>query len=377
MKTRITKWLPLLSCALLLTLSAPARGHADSGAVRVSYGREFLLKLAGKTYSLEMIYPEDGEDPGPDSPGSAVFYKVRRLDADGIYQEVSSGTADPRKGEAWVEAPDFKVEWSTGNRTSGWLYLSSLPDGTEYCSGEVPAHGDKGARLDPPKWTSVKKLKDAGVPDLSNPQTTYREFLKAIGKCDLDAALACYAYEQKHAEAMRVAVGIFIAHRRFGKTVEGKFGADEKTRELLDGWLRPDVTDKALELTTRQLDAARVELEGGTATVDMRWDELEGDEEPFRFLHDSLRKVDGRWKLDSGGGGGAEDFMKAGGWGNLFRNGIVMLEDASAKITKGDFKNVEELKAYLDEREKVLTEAYEKELGETEMERASGRGGEK
>lgn len=188
----------------------------------------------------------------------------------------------------------------------------------------------------------------------------YRAFLEAIQRCDLDAALKCCAYREKDAEAMKVVLSLWIAHLRFEKVVKEKFGPDEDDRALVGQLLGTNATAGGLEVMLKRLPEAEVKVEGEKATVDMRWDKVRGEHEFFDIPLDGLRKVDGRWRLDAGEDG--DGFFEKGGFGNLFRNMLKMLEEASAKVTKGDFKNVEELKGDLDERERILLEPYEDEL---------------
>lgn len=346
--------------------------HPDGGAVWVDYSGDFLLKVGGRIYAIEMKGLHGTEEPEAQGPGSAVSYKVRQLDEKGVYQEIASGTTDEwQEGGVWVVTPDFKLEWSYGSTKGGWLYVGALPKGAEYYSEQVRSPGERGVKLDPAKWTVVKKAAPPADPAseqaYSDPKTAYRTFLEAMRRCDLDAALKCFAYGEKEAEAMKVIMGIFIAHRRFEKAVEAKFGLDEKTRALFEGWLRPDITDAAIDASTKRLARATVNVDGDSATAELRWDEAESGGDYLDLPVKKLRKMDGVWKLDGRMQG--DDFFEKGGWGRLFRNSMEMMNEISDKVAAGEFRSVDELKTHIDARQKVIEQEYENELPESAWDR--------
>lgn len=204
----------------------------------------------------------------------------------------------------------------------------------------------------------------------TDPKAAYRSYIEAVRAMDLAAALKCWTYEPEQEDAMKVVAGVWIAHRRFEKAVDAvpEVKAGKKN---LQGYVRPDVKDKALDAAADMLATAEVKENGGTAELVIKWDAPpQGSPDPGEvFLsgnQPAFRKVDGQWKLtpvsDQGSLLGEGDFFAEGGWGRMFRDGVAMLNEASDKLTKGEIKTYEELNALLREREKAMKEQHEKEL---------------
>lgn len=228
------------------------------------------------------------------------------------------------------------------------------------------AHAAEPAGQDKPTAASDAK------PSFTDPKSAYRSYIEAIRAMDLTAALKCWTYEPEQEEAMKVVAGVWISHRRFEKAVDA--APDVKTeKKNLQGYIRPDVTDKALDAAAAALATAEVKENGETAELVIKWgDGAQGNPDPEEvFLsgnQPAFRKVDGQWKLtpvsDQGSLLGDGDFFAEGGWGRMFRDGVAMLDEASDKLGKGEIKTFAELKALLGEREKEMKERHEKEKQE-------------
>lgn len=221
-----------------------------------------------------------------------------------------------------------------------------------------------------PAVAAEKKMESEAKSSFTDPKSTYRSYIESVRAMDLAAALKCWVYEPEQEEAMTVVAGVWIAHRRFEKAVDTVPGlkADKKS---LEGYVRPDVTDKALDAAAGMLATAEVKDKGETAELVMKWDDPpQGSPDPDEvFLsgnQPAFRKVDGQWKLtplsDQGSLLGDGDFFAEGGWGRMFRDGVAMLDEASGKLEKGEITTTVELKKLLAEREKATKERHEKEL---------------
>lgn len=206
----------------------------------------------------------------------------------------------------------------------------------------------------------------------TDPKAAYRSYIEAVRAMDIAAALKCWVYEPEQEEAMKVVAGVWIAHRRFEKAVDAvpEVKAGKKN---LEGYVRQDVTDQALDAAAGILATGEVKVDGETAELVMKWDEQpQGGPDPEEIFlsgnQPAFRKVDGQWKLtplsDQGNLLGDGDFFAEGGWGRMFRDGVAMLDEASDKLGKGEIKTFAELKALLGEREKEMKERHEKEVKE-------------
>lgn len=209
----------------------------------------------------------------------------------------------------------------------------------------------------------------AEKPPFSDPKAAYLSYIQAVRNRDPGAALKCWVYEPEQEEAMKVVAGIWIAHRRFEKAVDA-VSAVKAEKKSLEGYVRPDVTEKALDAAAELVAGAEVKTAGETTELVIKWDDLKGDPEECFLSGDkpAFRKVDGQWKLtpvtaDSSLLGDG-DFFAKGGWGSMLRDGIAMLNEASDKLEKGEIKMPAELKSLLAERENEMKERYEKEKRE-------------
>lgn len=202
-------------------------------------------------------------------------------------------------------------------------------------------------------------------PAFTGPKAPCAAYFEAMRRCDLEAVVACFVHEEKDTEALKVGMGLFIAHRRFEKAVEARFGLDEETRAECEGWFRPDMTDAAIDASMKRLARAVVTVDEDSATAELRWHEADSAMEDYcDLLVKKLCKVDGVWKLDAGKQNG--DFFQKGGWGRMFRNMMKTMNQAADKVAAGEFRSVDELKAHMDARQKELEQEYEDELRETD-----------
>ncbi|RYD19764.1 MAG: hypothetical protein EOP88_17760 [Verrucomicrobiaceae bacterium] len=217
----------------------------------------------------------------------------------------------------------------------------------------------------------VPPAKDATAAKASftDPKAAYRSYIEAIRAMDLTAALKCWSYEPEQEEAMKVVAGVWISHRRFEKAVDAvpEIKAEKK---ILEGYIRPDVTDKALDAAVAILSTAEVKENGGMAELLIKWDDKpQGSPDPEEIFlsgnQPAFVKADGGWKLtpvsDQGNLLGDGDFFAEGGWGRMLRDGVAMLDEASGKLEKGEIKTFAGLKALMGEREKAMKERNEQE----------------
>lgn len=213
----------------------------------------------------------------------------------------------------------------------------------------------------------------AGKASFTDPKAAYRSYIESVRAMDLDAALKCWVYEPEQEEAMKVVAGVWIAHRRFEKAVDA-VPAVKAEKKSLEGYVRADVTDKALDAAEGMLATAEVKENGETAELVIKWDdEAKGNPDPEEcFLSGNLpafRKGEGQWKLTPVAAGssllGDGDFFAEGGWGRMFRDGVAMLNEASGKLEKGEINTPAELRRLLAEREKEMKERNEKEKQES------------
>lgn len=220
-----------------------------------------------------------------------------------------------------------------------------------------------------PKGKAVAAV--TGKASFTDPKAAYLSYIEAVRNMERETALKCWVYEPEQEEAMKVVAGIWIAHRRFEKAVDA-VPALKAEKKSLEGYVRPDVTDKALDAAAELVAGAVVEAKEDTAELAVKWDDFKGDvAEGECFLYGdkpAFRKVDGQWKLTpvtaDGSLLGDGDFFAKGGWGNMFRDGIATLNEASEKLEKGEIKTPAELKKLLAEREKEMKERYEREKRE-------------
>jgi len=191
-----------------------------------------------------------------------------------------------------------------------------------------------------------------------DPKSTCQNYLEAVKRADLDAALKCWEYRKEDSAAMNVVVGIWIAHRRLNQAVANKFKAKESLN-ILDGWLRDDLTDEAIALTEKLLLSAKAEYKGDNAILDMKWQDVDTSETCFRFPEQpTLRKIGGSWKMSVSG---ENDVLEKGTWGPLIRDTMNFLNEAADKVNKGEFKTVIELKKFLDTKEKAMETRYDRD----------------
>jgi hypothetical protein len=221
-------------------------------------------------------------------------------------------------------------------------------------------------------WTSLAGAQPlakptAPVPEFADPRATYRTYIEAVRKNDLQAAKRCWIIDDNNKSgALDTIVGLWISMRQINQVAEKKFGA--AGLDALQGWRRDDVTDGALDLTKKRLDDAEIKLTGDTAALKFLWRSNDGVPNPaFHFSTDPtyFRKVDGNWKIDGNQMTGLKrgaDFFESGTWGRMFRDQMVILNEAVDAMEKGKLKSAKELGAFLEDKITALKRKYEAEL---------------
>lgn len=371
----ISKSLPVIACALLALTAAASRAHAftfsASGSACVEYGGHFLFRSNGHTYAIHITPLKDAAMPGIKDSEHAIRYTVRRLDENGVYQIIATARTDERKaGSGYIECSDFSLQWSRSTETSGWLYLgSNLPKGIDCYSESVESLDGLNPELPPGKWIAAK----AGnrLPPLepvvvdkafADPKATCATWLTAVRNGDLDAALACWHYGKNETAAMKVAVGIWIAHRRVEQAAVAKFGGQEG-RAALGGWIKPEVSDKALDNAVKRLAASHVTTFYRSAIIEIKGKKPDPEEECFSFpAEPAFRKVEGAWKLKNPqdeSDFSEEKFFAPGGWGLAFRDATAAMNETADKLHHGDFNTPADLKAHVVEMEKKISSRFD------------------
>lgn len=208
---------------------------------------------------------------------------------------------------------------------------------------------------------------------IDDPRATYRAYLDAIRRGDLDAALRFWDYPEAQAAEMRVALGIWTSHRLLDQAVRAKFGPAQDLSSL-EGFIDERTTDQALDLTAKFLDAAEIKLEGDIATFqfapggnheghhpgaeDDHKEHQHGDAAYFDFPEDTtLHKIGGKWKFRAKPS--ADDFFARGSWGPVFQGMVASLNEAAEKVREDKLKTLPALKEFLDEKQEVITKQYE------------------
>jgi hypothetical protein len=134
----------------------------------------------------------------------------------------------------------------------------------------------------------------------------------------------------------------------------------------LKGWRRDDVSDPALDLTKKRLDDAEVKMIGVTAELKIKWKENDGVPNPaFEFGESThFRKVGKNWKIDANKMTGLKrgaDFFQKGTWGPLFRDQVVIMNEAIDGMEKGKLKSAKELEAFVQKKIEAMKKKIEEE----------------
>jgi hypothetical protein len=209
----------------------------------------------------------------------------------------------------------------------------------------------------------------APAAEYANPRATYRTYIEAIRKNDLQAAKRCWVIDDDNKSgALDTIVGLWISMRQINLVAEKKFGADGL--DALEGWRREDVRDSALDLTKKRLDDAEIKLTADAAALKFLWRQNDGDPDPaFHFSTEPtyFRKVDGNWKIDAnrmtGVKRGAGFFEIT--WARMFRDQAAIMNEAVDGMEKGKWKSAKELNSFIEDKVTTMKRKYEAEVEAT------------
>jgi hypothetical protein len=208
---------------------------------------------------------------------------------------------------------------------------------------------------------------DKKAAEYTHPKSTYRTYIEAVRRNDAKAAKKCWTIDDENKSgALDVIVGLWISTRQLNQLAMKKFGEDGE-RAIPKGWRRDDITDKALDLTKKRLGDAEVKITGWTAELKIKWKDDDGVPNPaFEFNESpiSFRKVHGDWKIDANEWTGlkrGEDFFEKGTWGPMFRDQVLIMNEAVAGMEKGRLNNAKELKEFINRKFEVMKKKYEEE----------------
>lgn len=212
----------------------------------------------------------------------------------------------------------------------------------------------------------AKAPADKKAAEYADPKSTYRAYIEAIRNNDLKAAIRCWTVEDDNkCGALDVIVGLWISMRQINQVAAKKFG--EAGLRAIGGWQRDDITDRALALTKKRLDDAEVKITGTTAELRIKWQESDGGSNPAFALSEEptiFRKLNGEWKIDFNKGTGLKrgaDFFEKGTWGPLFRDQVVIMNEAIDAMEKGRIKSAKELEKYINEKIEAKKKKYQEE----------------
>ncbi len=215
---------------------------------------------------------------------------------------------------------------------------------------------------DPP----AKLPPDKPGAEYADPKTTYRTYLEAVRKNDIKSAKQCWVIDDDNKSgALDTIVGMWISTRQINQVAEKKFGA-EGLDAVLKRWRRDDVSDPAIDLTRKRLNDAEVKITGDTAELKIKWKKTDGGSNPaFEFGGTThFRKVGRNWKIDANLMTDLKhgaDFFAKGTWGPMFRDQVVIMNEAIVGMEKGKLKSAKELKAFLEDKFEALKKKYEEE----------------
>jgi hypothetical protein len=160
------------------------------------------------------------------------------------------------------------------------------------------------------RWTSVVLFLSlvgqnrAAEPDLSSPHATFRTFLEAVKKNDLEQAKRCWTIDDDNRSgALDVLVGRWIAARKLSDIVDAKLGANGL--KVMGRWHRADLSNQAIGRTIVRLEKAEAVDREDIATLKFRWepgDSADGKQTAvFLYLNVpyGLHKIGNQWRIDA------------------------------------------------------------------------------
>lgn len=215
--------------------------------------------------------------------------------------------------------------------------------------------------------SSVVPKDDKASAAYAEPQATYRTYIEAIRKFDVEAAKACWVIDDDNkCGALDTMVGLWIYMRKINQVAEKNFGVKDLDASL-KGYRRDDVSDAALDRTKKRLDDVEVKVSGDTATLIIKWKEDDGYPNPtFCYSKDPkyFRKVNGHWKFDANKETGlvrGADFFRKGTWGPMFRDQVVIIKEAIDGIENKKLTSSKEMGGFIDRKIEALRKKYTEE----------------
>jgi hypothetical protein len=216
---------------------------------------------------------------------------------------------------------------------------------------------------DPP----AKLRTDEPAAAFADPKTTYRTYIEAVRRSNVQAAKQSWMIDDDNRSgALDTLVGMWVSTRRLNHVAEKKFGAEGRDA-ILKGWRREDVTDRALDLTERRLDDAEVKNTGDTAELKIKWKDKDGyPNAAFQFGEGPVwfRKVGGNWKFDANRMPGLKhgaDFFEKGTWGPMFRDQVLIMNEAIDGMERGKLKTAKQLGVFIENKVTAMKKKYEQE----------------
>jgi hypothetical protein len=205
----------------------------------------------------------------------------------------------------------------------------------------------------------------ADEPDLSSPPATVRSYLTAVKANDIEAAKRCWVIDDNNASgALDVIVGMWVASRKLVAVTQANLGAGGVKH--LGRWNRPNCSDRAIDLTLERLATAESKELKTIAKLTFAWQPGEGETTPaFMYVKVPLcfRRIDEQWKLDANVFTGCKDatemFAPMSIW-SVCRDEMAVMNDLTAAIEKGQFKDATEFERELQARVAVLKAKYER-----------------
>lgn len=216
-----------------------------------------------------------------------------------------------------------------------------------------------GFAYDPPTPADKK-----AVAESVGPESTYRNYIEAIRISDVQAAKKFWVIDDNNKSGvLDVIVGLWISPRQLNQLALKNFGP-KGMQAIPKGWRRDDLTDQALDLTQKRLDDVEVKIEGDRAELKIKWKDGDGGDNPaFEFSHDPIifRKVSSIWKMDANRMCDLErgiDFFKPGSWGPMFRDQVVIMNEAVEGIEKGKLKTAKDLEVFINGKITAMEKKY-------------------
>ncbi|MCE9532345.1 MAG: hypothetical protein K8T89_14670 [Planctomycetes bacterium] len=203
-----------------------------------------------------------------------------------------------------------------------------------------------------PKYIPVKLT----APERSGPIATYQAYIEAIRKGDLEAAKKCWLVDDNSSSVLDVTIGMWISLRQLNQVAVEKLG-EKGTEAIPDGWRREDFSDRALNITKVRVAEARVEIQGETAELWIRW--MHGDSPAFMYGGNlKFREVDGKWKIDPNIDFKTSKFFKPGGWGPTFRDQIAVMRETVDGINRERLNTPKQMSAFIAEKMAAVISKY-------------------